>query len=123
MHPSSESVPKVASESRQRFARILRGNIIGIIDAHGAVHSRFTGEEIAYHEAIWPQQTHNRWRWNHRESIHWLVAERRPDEEGIDSVMRHLTKTYGLEWWTNGHHNIDDLLEKSGESGFRKGWK
>ena len=40
------------------------------------------------------------------------IRARRPSEEGIDAVMWHLTKRYGLLWWENGHHDIDHLLAK-----------
>ncbi len=94
------------------FKRLLRGNILGIIDAYGAVHSVFTGETIEHHGEHFPCQTHCQWRWNHRESIHWFLASQKPSEEQYTAIQNHLTKRYGLEWWENGHHDIDHLIEK-----------
>lgn len=94
------------------FRRLLDGNIIGIVDAYGAVHSKFTGEEIAHHSTHWPNQTHCLWRWNHDKSVHWFLASSKPNGEQLEAIQHHLTKRYGLLWWENGHHDIDDLLAK-----------
>jgi hypothetical protein len=92
--------------------KLLRDNIVGIVDAYGAVHSQNTGDEIGFHEDFWPGQTHCQWRWDHRGSIHALVAESRPNVEQFDAIQRHLTRRYGLKWWENGHHDIDDLQRR-----------
>lgn len=95
------------------WRRLLRGHIIGIVDAHGVVHSEFTGTEIKQHDLFPTAQC--RWRWNHDKSIHWFMLECRPTEPQYDDIQAHLTKKYGLRWWKNGHHDIDHLLAKCEE--------
>ena len=90
--------------------RLIRGHILGCIDAHGAVHSAFTGERMGHHSDHFPMQTHRLWRWNHDKSIHWLTDERKLDLEETEAVRRHLSRKYGLRWWDNGFHDIDHLL-------------
>lgn len=92
---------------------LLRGNIIGIIDSYGAAHSQFTGGEIKTHEELYPMKSHARWRWNHSESLHWFLAEHKPSDEECEIAQKHLTRKYGLKWWSNGHHDIDDLLKRA----------
>lgn len=89
--------------------KLWHGNILGIIDANGAVHSKFTGEELEWHSSYWPTETHWRWRWNNNKSIYWLLKDPRPDEEQWDAIRNHLTKKYNILWWDNGHHDIDHL--------------
>jgi hypothetical protein len=81
---------------------------MGIVDAYGAVDSRFTGDHLGYHAETWPCQTHGRWRWNWRDSIYCF-----PDKlnsEQYDAVMSHMEKKYGIKFWDNGHHDIDHFL-------------
>jgi hypothetical protein len=96
-----------------RFGRLLSGNILGVIDAYGAVHSVFTGDEIEYHSEHFPQQTHRLWRWNDNRSIHWFTSEGKLNGEEYEAVQRHLTKRYGIKWWENGHHDIDHLQTRA----------
>jgi hypothetical protein len=95
----------------QRWGRLRFGNIVGVVDSYGAVHSEFTGDDIAFHAEHFPQH-HCQWRWNHAKSIWWITAEHKPNEEQYDAIMRHLTRKYGIEWWENGHHDIDHLQAK-----------
>lgn len=97
--------------------RLLTGHIIGVIDAYGAVHSEFTGDEVKTHELLNKanRNAHCRWRWNHRESLHWFTLESKPTEEQMEVIRAHLTKKFGLLWWENGHHDIDHLLAKCSE--------
>jgi hypothetical protein len=92
---------------KRNFSRLIFGHILGIIDAYGSVHSKFTGEKIEVHGDHFPGQTHCRWRWSDRDSISWLTHEQKPTEEQYDAIQRHLTREYGLKWWENGHHDLD----------------
>lgn len=96
------------------WKRLLWGNIVGVVDSYGAVHSVFTKDEIEHHDHHFPSITHCRWRWNHRESIYWCIGSDKPTEEEYAFIQMHLTKKYGLEWWENGHHDIQHLMKKAG---------
>lgn len=99
--------------------QLLRGNIIGVVTAQGQVDSQFTGGEIKTHD-IWPR-CRCRWRWNHDKSIHTFLSEGRPTAEETEAIRNHLTRKYGLKWWENGHHDIDDLLgRKPGVPAWKK---
>jgi len=65
---------------RTYWQDLLKGNIVGIIDAYDAIHSEVTGETIDVHERFNKanRNAHCRWRWNHRESIHALTLESKP---------------------------------------------
>lgn len=96
------------------FKRLRFGNILGIVDAYGAVHSRFTYDEVECHQSFWPTNTYVRWRWCFREGIYSLVSCK-PSEEELESIRNHLTHKYGIKWYDNGYHDIDFLMKKFGE--------
>lgn len=100
--------------SQRRFERVLRGNVCGIIDQHGAVDSRLSpmGKGLLRHEDIWPMKLAGKWRWNHNCSIHCFCDTLSPDE--YEAIRTHLSKRYGLEWWENGHHDIQHLMKAAG---------
>jgi hypothetical protein len=93
---------------------LLTDNIVGIIDSYGAVHSINTGEDVENHDTQWPCTNVCKWRWSHRQSIWWILSDHKPDIEQQDAIMRHLTRKYGIKWWDNGHHDIDDLIRRFG---------
>lgn len=100
-------------ETRKKWEALLHGHILGVVDSYGAVHSEFTGDRVAFHEEFFTK-THCQWRWSHDKSIWWITGEHRPTEEQEDAIQRHLTKKYRLQWWDNGHHDIDHLLKMAG---------
>ena len=95
-----------------RFLRLRDGHILGVIDAYGAVHSVFTGSDVAFHAEYFGLSQHCQWRWDDDHSVNWITEDRKPNEEEMDSIRRHLSKHYGLKWWENGHHDIDHLHRK-----------
>ena len=100
---------------KERFDKLLRGHIVGIVDSYGSVKSEFTGDKVAFHSEYFGEIRHQcMWRWNHDRSIWWISVEHRPDDEQYASIQTHLTKKYGLQWWENGHHDIDHLLKMAG---------
>ena len=95
-----------------RFARLLTGNIVGVVDSYGSVRSEFTADRVAFHEEFFgPSQC--KWRWDHGRGIWWISPEHRPDGEQEEAIRRHLSRKYGLRWWDNGHHDIEHLLKKA----------
>ena len=74
--------------------------IIGIIDSHGAVHSKLinisSGEN---HESVYPSQIFKRWSWwdNHK-GIEVSVLSSKFDEEDFDKIERHLKRKYGIKF-------------------------
>ena len=106
-----------------RWGRLRHGNILGVVDSYGAVHSVFTGEKVDFHADHFATAHHCQWRWNDEESINWITAERKPNEEQYDAIQRHLTRKYGLKWWKNGHHDIDHLQAKWAEENSRQNEK
>jgi hypothetical protein len=96
-----------------KFKRLLRGNICGIVDGYGAVHSVFTDDRVDFHASHFVL-VRCRWRWNHDKGI-WWIGECRPTEEEYAAIQNHLTRVYGLKWWENGHHDIGHLLKKAGK--------
>ena len=93
------------------WGRLKSGHIIGIVDSYGAVHSEFTGDKVSFHAEHF-QQSQCQWRWSHSNSIWWISFEHQPNDEQYDSIMNHLKRKYGIEWWDNGHHDIDFLQKK-----------
>jgi hypothetical protein len=90
---------------------LLSGDILGIVDYQGAVESVFTGDKVAFHRHYWPVAKHCQWRWCHRHGLQ-SFNEKKPDAEQVEAIRNHLTKKYGLRWWENGHHDIDDLVKR-----------
>ncbi len=95
------------------YGRLIDGHIIGCIDAYGAVHSEFTGDDIGYHSEHFPQQTHRLWRWNNDKSIHWFTSENRLNAEETEAVRAHMTRKYGLKWFENGFHDWEHLQTRA----------
>jgi hypothetical protein len=94
-----------------RFLRLQYGHILGVVDSYGAVHSVFTGDSVRFHAEYFPQH-HCQWRWDFEGGISWISEEIKPDAEEMESIRWHLTKRYGLQWWENGHHDINHLQKK-----------
>lgn len=97
------------------FKRLRFGNILGIVDAYGAVHSKLTGNEVECHETFWPTNTFVRWRWTFRDSLSAYVSTM-PSLEEFDAIRNHLERKYGIRWCDNGYHDIDFLMEKFRET-------
>lgn len=94
----------------KKWGRLLNGNILGVVDSYGAVHSVFTGCRIDMHGDHFAA-THCQWRWNDDQSIHWWVMDHKPNPEQLEAIRSHMTRQYGILWWENGHHDIDHLQE------------
>lgn len=88
------------------FTKLRFGNVIGIIDSYGAVHSLFT-KDVENHSLYWPATNCVKWRWSFSQGIWWITRETAPDSVQFDAIQRHLSRKYGLKWWDNGHHDID----------------
>lgn len=92
------------------------GNIIGVVSSLDVVKSKFSSEDIWYHEDHWGSNRHyKKWRWNNVDSLHWFLPEHKPDEAQIQFVRDHLSKSYGIKWLDNGRHdwgNLHKQLEK-----------
>lgn len=91
---------------------LLDDNILGIVDAYDCVHSLNTYERLGYHATHWPNQTRCRWRWDHDRSLWEIGQSFRTEPFLMDMIRNHLTKKFGIKWWENGHHDIDDLIER-----------
>lgn len=94
--------------NRYGWQNLREGNILGIVDANGSVDSVFSAS-IEYHTNYWPI-SQIAWRWNNSQSLYWMI-ERRPNTEQVESIMRHITKRYGIKWFENGHHDWEHLQE------------
>lgn len=98
-------------KTKDYWRKLRDGHILGIVDSYGSVDSVFTGDKVEFHaEHFGLHQC--QWRWNNCQSLWWISSERRPTEEQEEAILRHLTKKYGLQFWENGHHDIDHLREK-----------
>ena len=97
---------------RPTYQQLIDGNIIGIIDAYGAVHSQFTGEELKCHADYWYSTNHGNWRWDWDKSIHWFMSESKLNSAQLDAVRNHLNKKYGIPFWDNGHHDIEYMMKQ-----------
>jgi hypothetical protein len=93
------------------FGRLRFGRIIGIVDYRGAVHSEFT-KEVKCHDDFWYFRARVQWRWNWSESIFVAGEREKPNEEEYDAIRRHLSKKYGIKWYANGSHDIEDMMKK-----------
>lgn len=102
------------------FTELQFGSIIGIVDAYGAVHHKYTecGNPQMHHE-LWPGQNHCCWRWSYSQNI-WWIGSNKPNEEQFDAIQRALTKHYGIQWWDNGHFDIDHFMDQIDREGIRK---
>jgi hypothetical protein len=100
-------------KATDKWKKLREGNICGIVDSYGAVHSVLT-ETVEFHADHFPL-SHCQWRWDFDESINWISIERRPSEEQYEAIRTHLTKKYGIKWWDNGYHDIDHILTKCGK--------
>ena len=103
---------KLARSSKWETLR--SGTIVGIVDSYDAVHSKLFPLNYPisdmFHESIFGTKGHCAWRWSFEDCITWITPEMKPNAEQYDSIQRHLTRRYGLKWWENGHHDIDDFL-------------
>jgi hypothetical protein len=90
------------------MGRLRTGHIVGVVDSQGAVHSTFT-TNTKFHDELYPEVVHNRWRWNFDQGIYWIESSSRVDIEVLDAIQRHLTKKYNIYWWENGFHDLDRL--------------
>lgn len=98
---------------RNDFITLRRAIIVGIVDHLGVVYSKASkyGEERAYHERDF-KNAQVKWTWNFNDGIGWFSPENKPDSEQYDAIMRHITKTYGIKFWENGHHDLDYFEQK-----------
>lgn len=88
------------------FTQLREGNICGVIDSYGAIHSQFT-ERLSFHDEFFVGHYFIKWRWDYNKSIWWISPEMKPDSEQYTSIMIHLEKKYGIKFWDNGHHDLD----------------
>lgn len=98
----------------KKWQKLRDGNILGVVDSYGAVHSVLT-EDVEFHSDYYPATYFCRWRWDFDKGLWWISKETKPDEEQQDAIRRHLNKKYGIKWWDNGFHDIDFILTKCGE--------
>lgn len=101
---------------RPNIIALRNGSIIGHVDAYGAVDSHFIPEterlEDHAHSRYWPGKKNGLWRWNFSNGLTAFVPERAPDAEGCEAVRNHLTKKYGIKFWDNGYHDLDDFIAR-----------
>lgn len=105
---AASSLP--TKRNTEYWRKLRGGNILGIIDSHGCVHSKFT-EHVEFHTAHFPISPIH-WRWSFDRSTSWFASPYKPDIEQQDAIERHITKMYGIPFWDNGHHDIDFFLKK-----------
>ncbi len=79
--------------------------VIGYIDAYGAIHHHkiYEGDLLAdfTHEALWPEQTHKRWRFNVR---HWdldqsILSSVKLDSDDGDMIVAKMRKILPVPKW------------------------
>jgi len=94
--------------------------ICGIIDSYGSVHSKFS-IFILCHETTFGLHARKAWRWSFQdslvESIRSINSEDRITEIEWSKIREHITKQYGIEWWENGYHNIDQFQKQLAKRG------
>lgn len=97
-----------------KFDTYRWGSIVGVIDSYDAVHSQHVPleEGPAFHDDLFPMQTHKRWRWTFCDCFSVSVLGDKLTDEDYDLVMAHMTKKYGIKFWENGHHDIDNFISK-----------
>jgi hypothetical protein len=105
-----------AKRSKEWWKKLRHGNIVGIVSSQGEVFSVFTGENLKCHEEFWKLKGSVAWRWSFDKSLWWITSCQKPNEEQIESIQKHLTKKYGIEWFENGHFDWEHLLVKCGKS-------
>jgi len=92
------------------------GYIIGVVTSLDTVESKFTGEDLAHHDALWITTKHyKKWRWNFNDGLSWFIAEHKPNKDQLQFVRDHLTKSYGIQWFENGFHDWEVLSKKRKE--------
>lgn len=100
-----------------KLSRLLTGSIIGIVDSYGSVDSRIIDRlDEENHAEVWPGNTHCRWRWDRRSSLHWFVSDYKPNEEEQDHIRRHLTRKYGIHWLENGYFDEEKFNQLANKS-------
>lgn len=98
-----------------KFDELRWGWIVGVVDAYDAVHSIFVpldSDRSLFHEDHFPTQSHKRWRWCYSNCFSKSVLVEPLSEEDYDRIMRHITKKYGIKFWSNGHHDINYFMSK-----------
>lgn len=98
---------------RYTWTQLRNGEIAGVIDAYGAVHSKFGNSASSiFHEEEWPNCTHYRWRWRFNDGIVKAAGSNNLGEENWMSICDHIHKKYRIPFWENGYHDLDYFLEK-----------
>jgi len=89
--------------------------IVGVIDSHGAIHSKMMHfKEAKTHDELYPGIL-LKWRWHWDKSVDWSICSVKPTKEESWKVREHLTKYYDIPFWENGHHDIQYIMKKAGE--------
>lgn len=104
-----------------RFDKLRHSYIVGIIDQDGMILSKqidFTDDDVERtHESLFPLiKTGKRWTWSFDKSVeYWLYKENFEDGD-FDKIIRHLRRTYGIRFWSNGYHDLDYFISKMSKS-------
>lgn len=89
-------------------------NICGIIDSRGAVHSisNQNGEGLLFHHNF-GMHWNKGFRWCFNGGLTSSVINDENFNIGdLDKIERHLTRKYGIEFWENGYHNINQFKKQ-----------
>lgn len=102
-------------EAKRAWLLIHRAWIIGVVTSQGEVRSVCVDfEKAKMHGDYFANFPHaKRWRWDWTKSLRWSFGSEKPDAEESESVRRHITRKYGIQWWDNGHHDIDKLMAQA----------
>ena len=104
-----------------KFTDLNSGFIAGCIDAYGAVHSVFDPDDVPCHADHFTT-THVLWRWSTHGNIDWSVySDEDRTIEHTDLIRSHLTRTYGIRFYENGHYDVNhfcDMLDKEKAEGY-----
>jgi hypothetical protein len=88
--------------------------IVGYIDAYDCVHSiciqlDSSDSDKTHGDLFGPCL--KGWRWNYGSGIDFSVFSDRVDAEDCDRVRDHLTDRYGIQFMSNGYHDIYHLMD------------
>jgi hypothetical protein len=110
VHSLKLATPRTVSPT---WTELRNGQIIGMVDERDAVDSRYVSRDNfsrISHAVLWPTRKNGLWRWDFNAGLTAFVPECAPSSEQWEVITRHITKQYGIEWWENGYHDLDQFL-------------